>query len=789
MVGHLGRYGIWLSIALFILSALLWWRGKSSEANRFATASFLGGTLGLVTAFVALGVLFLNNQFQYDYVKGRSEVNLAVYYKISCIWSGQQGSFLLWAVTSAIWGVLASRATGPYRRGFQGVYALFLASLASILAFESPFSITSAHGKILVPPNGEGMTPALQNVWNVIHPPIIFTGFGSLTVAFCWAIAVMLRRGDGDWVARSRPWVIASTTILGLGLCLGGFWAYETLGWGGFWAWDPVENSSFVPWIFSVALVHGLIMQAVKKKGEAANLMLAAAPFLTFLYGTYLTRSGIYNDVSVHSFATMDRTAIKILIGIGGASVFGFLFLWIRRVSELKSLAGDAEIALEAPKEAGTNRSKLYNAGILMLACVGGGTAIGMSVPLIMFLGGNKPKAVEEHTYHMVLVYFLLPLLFLMTVAPFSGWKAVKWGDLLKKISGPASLAFGITGATVYAMTSPDFGIKASWSDKIEFPFGLQVPAVAWAGIMLYFCYIMGLANLSLAWTMSKRSKAGLGGFVAHVGVAFVLTGLILSRGFERKAELFVSRDARGEGLGYVVSVKGFTNPENIENRENKVLFDLQGPDGKFEARPGLYYVGMKPTLWPHIQRNPFHDIYFSLAAPLVNVLEKPVSVPDGKTVEQESVKVTNLGLSTEGPLGQIGAKFKVKLRFEIQEETGVPAAVYEAEPSLKIGKQGLEPSLEPVGTKYFCNLEGIDAGTKAATVSLMFRSPIFPIQMFYKPMTILVYLGTGILTLGGLMALFYRRYKPQLNSSAAEAVEQYEEEPLNHAPLPTTES
>ena len=167
--GQFGKGAIWVAFGLFIMSALAWLGSKNRFSKPGAITFVLGG-IALFAAFGALAVLFVKDQFQYEYVRAHGDVLTDLKYKISGIWSGQQGSFLLWACASAAWTIFAARVFGNYRRWFTIASATFLAGLSAILAFETPFNVTMAHGKVMIPPTGAGLTPALQNYWNVSHP-------------------------------------------------------------------------------------------------------------------------------------------------------------------------------------------------------------------------------------------------------------------------------------------------------------------------------------------------------------------------------------------------------------------------------------------------------------------------------------------------------------------------------------------------------------------------------------------------------------------------------------------
>src|SRR4030095_1943007 len=147
--------------------------------------------------------------------------------------------------------------------------------------------------------------PLLQDNWMVIHPPIMFVGYASAAIPFAFAMAALWRRSYDDWAARAFPWALGGFLVLGTAILMGGYWAYKTVGWGGYWGWDPVENASLVPWLFGTVLIHGLHMERAKQRYRRMNFVLAALVYLSVLYGTFLTRSGVLADFSVHSFVDL----------------------------------------------------------------------------------------------------------------------------------------------------------------------------------------------------------------------------------------------------------------------------------------------------------------------------------------------------------------------------------------------------------------------------------------------------------------------------------------------------
>lgn len=753
--GDAGRDLIAAGIALFVLSVVLWiFQPKKPALGVPATICFVLGCLGLFGAIFCLGDLFVNNQFQYEYVYQHSDVATDLKYKIASIWTAQQGSFLLWACTSALFGLLTIRGTGQYRRWYVIAYSAFLASLCGILNYETPFKIMSTvvrDGHVYVPPIGSGMVPSLQNYWVVIHPPTIFTGFGSLTVMFAYAVAAMMTGDALDWARRVRPWTLVSVAILGLGLCMGGLWAYETQGWGGFWAWDPVENVSFVPWIFSAALIHGVIVQVTKKRWIGSNLLLAGLPFLTFVYGTFLTRSGLLDKVSVHSFASMDKSALVVLRGFLWAVVVLFAGLWFWRGLPL------AKQYAKKDEEPGLQRESLYRIGVLLLSLLAAVVTLGMSWPVITALRGGQGSKVEEWLYHLVVVWFFIPIMILVAVAPFASWRPMALKDLWAKVVTVASVSVGLTGFAVWAIKNPTYGVHAVGNETVATPFGGHIPLLPWMAVLIFLCVFAGLANLWRAIDLSRRAAMSTGGFIAHLGLAVLLGGLIVSRGFEQHDQQAIQPGDSVKMLDYTVAYKGIEGKDSYD-RDGHVLFDVTGPDGQtFVAKPGLYYYdgdeGPKPQVWPHVEHQLSHDTYLSLHAPVIDVWEQPQMFQPNETRTQDGVTVTYKGMTMQGEPGMMGTRFLANVT--IQDADGQQWAV---QPYMQIGSQ--DPPLVPVGKDFFAILERMDAGTHAIQLRLLFQKPIYPVELFYKPMTGLVWLGMGILTFGGLMSAFQRRVR-----------------------------
>lgn len=763
-LGSVGKFTVLLAVVLY-LTALVGWliAPRVPQFARFSTRIFQVANFTLIATFLCLASLFITNRFEYAYVWEHSDLRTAVAYRFAGLWSGQQGSFLLWATCAAIFGIFTVKKVRHYERWYVIAYSGFLAMLSAILAFESPFNLNMSEGKPFVPADGFGLAPSLQNYWVVIHPPTIFLGFGSLTVLFALAFSALAIKDYESWVPILRPIAILSLTLTGLGLCMGGFWAYETLGWGGFWMWDPVENVSFVPWCFGIALTHGLYVQAAKKKWKFTNLLLAGAPFLAFVYGTFLTRSGFLSDASVHSFAEMNSSALKLLIGamaITFVSFLGLLFtrIWQARREEVEATEGFV-------------RDRWVSYGMWSLCLMGLATFVGMSVPFLMALNHQKSRVVEEGLYHQVMAYFFIPIVLLMGVTPFISWKKSDPKKFWTKVYGVTCVSIGISALLLFGAIVTKYNQFIDLAPKITLFFKYQVNGLIFIMVLVVFCIFALVASVWQAADKLKGSKLGLGAFLGHAGVAVLMLGLIVSRGFEAKESGFLMKDHPTTLFGNQLVYKGMTI--NDRDRDNKLIIEVQGKDKKplFTAKPGLYKMtmgdGQESTMvWPHIERGILHDTYLSLGQPQ-NQGTQTVSLKKGEKVSFGKLVLTNLGETRQGENGMAGTTFGAKIQVTGGKTTKI------IEPKMELQGSG-GPKEIPAAMDDNLNLvmAGMNAADKSVSLRVDFVEPMYPVEIFHKPFTSLVFAGTFIMTVAGIMSALYRRAPKLALEAAADSTE-----------------
>lgn len=301
---------------------------RNPEANwkKFGRYGFSLHTIGVLGIIAVMFHLLVNHYFEFNYVWKHSNSTMPMRYILSCFWEGQEGSFLLWIVWHVILGWILIWKSNTWEPWVMTIVALVQVFLASMLLGiyvgdfkigSNPFLLmrqlpdyvglpwTQAPNYMeLIPQfkDGRGLNPLLQNYWMTIHPPTLFLGFAATLIPFAYAIAGLWRKELKSWIIPALPWAVFAVMILGIGILMGGAWAYEALSFGGFWAWDPVENASLVPWLILVGAMHVMLINIKKDTSLFSTFLLTILSFIFILYSTFLTRSGVLGDTSVHSF-------------------------------------------------------------------------------------------------------------------------------------------------------------------------------------------------------------------------------------------------------------------------------------------------------------------------------------------------------------------------------------------------------------------------------------------------------------------------------------------------------
>jgi len=463
---------------------------------------------GLVASAVVLVILILQHRFEYTYVWNYSSRELPLHLLIASFYSGQEGSFLLWTMFVALIGVVLT----PYarRHSYEApvmvFYGLIVSFLTLLLVAKNPFAFFhesfAADGITIadVRDNGKGLNPLLHNAWITIHPPILFVGFASMSVSFAFAMAGLIRREYHRWIDIALPWTLFGTAVLGFGIMLGGFWAYETLGWGGFWGWDPVENSSLIPWLVVVALVHTMLVQKRTRGLVKTNMILAVASFVLVLYSTFLTRSGILGDTSVHSFVDPGKFAFWILLLFMVTFVAIGITMVLRRRSDMN---------IHREEFAPTTREFMLSIGSALIMASAIFVTIGTSWPVIMEVLGLPKVAVAIEFYNRVHLVLVPAVLIVNALSLIFLWRSTPRAKMQSLI------IFGAAIAAVATAVMAVIGINDVGQIVLAF--------TAWFSLAI---------NLRVGISIMSASPAMAGAYISHTGIALLIFGVITTSSY-----------------------------------------------------------------------------------------------------------------------------------------------------------------------------------------------------------------------------------------------------------------
>lgn len=525
---------------------------------------------GLTIVSVALMISYLiNDKFEYAYVFSYSSSSLPVNFKITSLWAGQEGSFLLWLVMAILLGLWVKAKAKDQIGWVMSFFLIALGFLMTLLLISSPFKIQHP-----VPTDGRGLNPLLQNYWMQIHPPIVFLGFASTFIPFAFAMAALVTKKYDGWVKLTFPWAILSVCTLGAGTFLGGYWAYETLGWGGYWAWDPVENAILVPWLGSIALVHGMVLERTRGTFRKTNLFLAITVFLMTIYGTFLTRSGVLADFSVHSFVDLGYTAYLVIFLIFFTIIsYGLLFLRSK------------SIPTSQPTKSPFSKEFAVFIGMLFVIVSGFLVLIGMSAPLLTRIWG-EPSAVAMNYYVTTNLPIGIIIGIALAMAPLLGWRSTSWAIIRKRLIISLVLAIGAVIISVAA--------------------GIGNPA------HLAFIFVSALALMTNGWQMIEQLRKGSRSIQAdliHAGIGIMFIGIIVSSSYSPQQKIVINQGSAGKVFNFDIKFNGI---EQISQEKTMANLTVDGGSSVFAATPVFMQSNQGLVRNPYIKKFLFYDLYIS---------------------------------------------------------------------------------------------------------------------------------------------------------------------------------
>jgi cytochrome c-type biogenesis protein CcmF len=679
----IGSIFLIIALVLSIISMVMYYlsfKGYSNTLN-LGRYSYHGMAIFVIAASTFLWYAILTHQYQYHYIFSYSNNSLSTGLLISSFWGGQEGSFMLWLLLTSIIGIILqsySSKRGDLEPRVMAVFTLATTFLLIMVSpwFKNPFEyiwttpifveVKNLNPKYFTLPflqnfvftdqqsnstfiqmnsqlhalltqagvsvnqfitDGRGLNPQLLNYWMQIHPPMLFTGFSMATVPFVFAMAALMKNEYRDWVNQSLPWVLAGTGILGLGIMMGGYWAYEMLGWGGYWAWDPVENSSLIPWLVGVASIHTMLVQKRSLKttegvGRYAktNLILSILTYVLVLYSTFLTRSGVLGDASVHSFVDPGKLVyLFLVVFIGTFILIGFgtvAYRW-------KSLEDKT----------------LYEEGLLSreLALFTAAIVLGASA-LIVLVGTSAPlfgQSVDTFFYNEMHLPIAIIIGLLNGLSLLIKWKTTDKKDLIKDFT--LSL---IAGVILTALIIVVGGVH-----------DLMLIILAFSAAFAL------IVNTEIAIKIVKGNLKNLGGYISHIGIALFILGIIGSAGYSAKVNLDLVKNKPADAFGYQLTFTGYTPIEN--NTKYAFNVTMKKGDNSYNVAPIMYIAEYNNSLMrePAILNLLSKDIYI-----------EPLGYDEGKN-QQTSGNGETVSLEKGKEVDYAGAKISFD-KFDVSAET-----------------------------------------------------------------------------------------------------------------------
>lgn len=531
--GQIGHFFVLLGFVAALLSTIAYFTAsrKTDIAEkrswlRFARYAFFTQVAATVIIFTTIFYICSHHYFEYMYAYKHASKELESKYLLACIWEGQEGSFLLWTIWHSVLGIIIIIKSKDWEAPVMSVISLaqffLLLMILGIYFFDvrigsSPFTLTRNEiaGPIFSMPNylsfikdGVGLNVLLRNYWMVIHPPVLFLGFATTIIPFAYAYAGIQTKRFGEWIQPALPWALISAAILGTGIMMGGKWAYESLSFGGYWAWDPVENASLVPWLILIAGLHTMAIYKATGHSLRASYLFAILTFVFILYSTFLTRTGILGDTSVHAFTEAGNAMNIMILLFLAAFAVPMLVLYFRNIKKIPA---------EQKEESTNSREFWMFIGSLVFFLAALFIIAKTSVPVYNKIFGTKiaPPEKIEISYNKVLIPVIIIIGLLSAITQYFKYKNTPASYILKKIALPTLLAAVIT--TLLA---------------IFYPITYYKQGTGFLGaiyVALFAAIYSVIANAAYIWTGLNGKLKAAGASVAHVGFALLLVGILIS--------------------------------------------------------------------------------------------------------------------------------------------------------------------------------------------------------------------------------------------------------------------
>ncbi|MBS1920729.1 MAG: cytochrome c biogenesis protein CcsA [Bacteroidetes bacterium] len=623
--GQLGHFFITLSLVASAIATFAYFKSTKSFSKADATQwkklgryAFITEVVSVFAIFATLFYIIHSHYFEYKYAWQHTSLSLEVKYMLASFWEGQEGSFLLWTFWHCILGLILMKGSKEWEAPVMTIMSFVQFCLATMIAGiyifgwkmgSNPFILLRDSGVLDNAPalhmnfdisqplkpdylasitDGNDLNPLLQNYWMVIHPPVLFLGFASTIVPFAFVIAGLWKKKFAEWTKPALPWALFSAAALGTGIMMGAAWAYESLTFGGYWAWDPVENASLVPWMVMIAGIHCLLI--FKHSGHSLRIthLFFILAFSLVLYSTFLTRSGVLGDTSVHAFTDLGMNWQ--LIGLMIAFIIPSMFLYINRYKQIPAIQKE---------ENATSREFWMFIGSLVFF-LSALLIIGKtSVPAFVKMA---PPEDPEFAYNRIQVFVAVIIALVTAIAQYLKYKETPGNFFRKKIWLPTVLSV-IVSALILAFGNIDYN-----------KYGYGFLGSIWLAVA---CSVYAIiANGAYIWLGLKGSLKLSGGSIAHLGFGMVLLSILIS---SSKKEILSfntsgiainfgegSKEKSGENLTLVKDVrtdmgKYWVTYEGSQKHPKKPLWIY---DVHFESKDGKEKFDLHPNAFINYKGN-----------------------------------------------------------------------------------------------------------------------------------------------------------------------------------------
>lgn len=596
--GNITLFIAWISALLGLIFGFLAGRRESFSFHRIAAVSTITTGVASTISTLALGGLFILDDYSNQYVWQFSSRDMPAVYKFSAVWGGMDGSMLLWAAILSFGGSILAYQIGSFPKKL-GSWTLFGISQSNLffltvtLFFTNPFRYIQSE---IIPADGNGLNPLLMDPFMAIHPPIMYFGLTWFAIPAAIALAALLTsKQQSPWFQYCRRWTLVAWGFLTAGKVLGGYWAYRELGWGGFWAWDPVENASFIPWLTGTAFLHSVMVEEKKGMLRLWNIWLAISTYLLTVYGTFLTRSGIVQ--SVHAFASTDI----------GWVFLAYLGIFLA-VALCITIVRKKHFAPERHMESFFSREVAFLLNNLVLISIAFATLWGVMFPVFSeWLTGQK-QTVGIPYFNAVNVPLFLFLIFLMGVGPLIAWQKAKWSQMKRQFLSPFITACVVSMMLVWA------GIPGFY------------PIVSYGLCTFVFLTIIQevyrlyrARHSSETQVVVRRTSRVLGGHIVHLGVLVAVIGITASMAHKVEKEFTLLPGQSHQVGNYNFTLKSLSTYQTPSYEGLKAITDVaDAQSGKIlstlEPASRFYFKKRENTSEVSILKALKGDVYLVMA-------------------------------------------------------------------------------------------------------------------------------------------------------------------------------